>query len=137
MKIKPIENVSQPEEQVDKISETHHFIINSHIELLILSSGERLHYCKVELVLRYQIHNKFKDPEGYADHLLFMVYSFRDECELKLGQPPSYSSKVSESGALEIVNDNKSLVEPYSDLVNTAFLNYRGSNPTGCYIKKF
>ena len=137
MKIKPIENVSQPEEQVDKISETHHFIINSDIELLILSSGERLHYCKVELVLRYQIHNKFKDPEGYADHLLFMVYSFRDECELKLGQPPSYSSKVSESGALEIVNDNKSLVEPYSDLVNTAFLNYRGSNPTGCYIKKF
>ena len=89
MKIKPIENVSQPEEQVDKISETHHFIINSHIELLILSSGERLHYCKVELVLRYQIHNKFKDPEGYADYLLFMVYSFRDECELKLRQPPS------------------------------------------------
>ena len=127
MKIKPIENVSQPEEQVDKIIETHHSIINSHIELLILSSGERL---------QYQIHNKFKDPEGYADHLLFMVYSFRDECELKLGQPPSYSSKVSESGALEIVNDNKSLVEPYSDLVNTAFLNYRGSNPTGCYIKK-
>ena len=67
----------------------------------------------------------FKDPEGYAHYLLFMFYPFRDEFELKVGQPSSYSSKLSEPGVLEIVNNNKSLVEPYSDLVNAAFLNYR------------
>ena len=45
---------------------------------LILSLGERLNYCKVELVLGYHIPNKFNDPEGYAHHLHFMLYPFRD-----------------------------------------------------------
>ena len=60
-----------------------------------------------------------------------MFYPFRDECELKVGKPSSYSSKSSEPRVLEIVNKNKSLVEPYSDLVNAAFLNYRADiNPS-------
>ena len=54
-----------------------------------------------------------------------MFYPFYDECELKVGQPSSHSSKLSGPGVLEIVNTNKSLVKPYSDLVNAAFLNYR------------
>ena len=90
--------------------------------MLILSSGEKLHYRKVELLLQYHVPNKFKDPEGYAHHLHFMFYPFRYECELKVGQP---SSKFSEPGVIEVINNNKSLVEPYSDLVNDAFLNYR------------
>ena len=53
-----------------------------------------------------------------------MFYPFRDECELKVGQPSSYSSKLSEPGVLEIMNNNKSLVELYSNLVNAAFVNY-------------
>ena len=125
LKRKPIENDSQPEQLIDKLVETNHPISNSYREVLVLSSGERLHYRKVELVLRYHVPNKFKDPEGYAHHLLFMFYLFRDKSELKVGQPSSYSSKLSEPGVLEIVNNNKSLAEPYSDLVNAAFLNYR------------
>ena len=54
-----------------------------------------------------------------------MFYQFPDECELKVGQSSSYSSKLVEPRVLEIVNNKKSLVEPYSDLVNVAFLNYR------------
>ena len=51
----------------------------THIHIfLILSLGERLNYCKVELVLGYHIPNKFNDPEGYAHHLHFMLYPFRD-----------------------------------------------------------
>ena len=92
---------------------------------MIFSSGERLHYRKVELVLRYHVPNKFKDPKGYAHHLLFMFYPFRDERELTVGQPSSYSSKLNEPGVVEVINNNKSLVEPYSDLVNYAFVNYR------------
>ena len=53
-----------------------------------------------------------------------MFYPFRDECELKVGQPSSYSSKLSEPGVLEIMNNNKSLVELYGNLVNAAFVNY-------------
>ena len=54
-----------------------------------------------------------------------MFYPFRDESELKVGQPLSHCSKLSEPGVLEVVNNNKSLVDPYCDLVNAAFLNYR------------
>ena len=54
-----------------------------------------------------------------------MFYPFHDESKLNVGEPLSYSSNLSEPGVLEIVNNNKSLVEPYSDLVNAAFLNYR------------
>ena len=50
-----------------------------------------------------------------------MIYSFLDECELKVGQPPSYSSKLNEPGVLDMVNYNKSLIELYSDLVDAAF----------------
>ena len=98
LKRKPIENDSQPKELIDKLVETNHPISNSYTEVLALSSGERLHYCKVELVLRYHVPNKFKDPEDYARHLLLMFYPFRDESELKVGQPSSYCSKLSEPG---------------------------------------
>ena len=106
LKTKPIENDSQPEELIDKLIETNHLISSSYSEVLVLSSGEKLHYYKVKLVLRYHVPNKFKDPEDYAHHLLFMFYPFRDECELKVGQPSSYSSKLSEPGILEIVNNS-------------------------------
>ena len=125
LKTKPIENDSQPEELIDKLVETSHSISNSYPEVLALSSGERLHY-KVELVLLYHVPNKFKDPEGCAHHLLFMFYPFRDESEPKVGQISSYSSKLSQLGVLEIVNNNKRLVESYSDSVNAAFRNFRG-----------
>ena len=92
MQTKPIENDSQTEELVDEIVEANHSTSSSYPKLLILSTGERLHYHHEELVLRYHVPNKFKEPESYAHHLLFMFYPFRDECELKLGQPPSYSS---------------------------------------------
>ena len=96
LKTKPTENDSQPEELIDKLIETNHPISSSCHEVLVLCSGEKLHYRKVELVLRFHVPNKFKDPEGYAHHLLFMFYPFRDECELKVGQPSSYYSKLSE-----------------------------------------
>ena len=54
-----------------------------------------------------------------------MFNPFRDKCELKVGQPSSYSSKLSEPVVIELINNNKSLVESYSDFVNDAFLNYR------------
>ena len=114
---KTIENDSQPEALDDKLFEANHSTTDSYLDVLI--------HRKVELVLRYHVPNKFKDPEGYAHHLLFMFYPFCDECELKVGQLSSCSSKLSQPGVIEVINNNKSLVEPYSDLVNDAFLNYR------------
>ena len=76
LKTKPIENDSQPEELIDKLIETNHPISNSYREVLVLSLGEELHYRKVELVLRYHIPNKFKDPEGYVYHFLLCFIHF-------------------------------------------------------------
>ena len=50
LKTEPIENDSQPDELVEKLCQINHFINNSHPEVLILSSGEKLHYRKAELV---------------------------------------------------------------------------------------
>ena len=46
-----------------------------------------------------------------------MFHPFSDDFKLKVGQPSSYSSKLSELRIIEVINNNKSLVEPYSDLV--------------------
>ena len=107
LKTKPIESDSQPEELIDKLVEKNHPISNSYSEVLVLSSGERLHYCKLKLVLPYHGPNKFNDPESCAHHLLLRFYPFCDESELKIGQPSSYSLKLSEPGVLEFVNNNK------------------------------
>ena len=48
---KPIDNDSQPEVLDDKLFEANHSTTDSYPNVLILSSGERLHYRKVELVL--------------------------------------------------------------------------------------
>ena len=40
-------------------------------------------------------------------------------------RPPSYCSKLNESGVLAVVNINKGLVEPFSDLVDAAFVQLR------------
>ena len=82
VKKKPIENDSQPKELIDKLVETNHPISNSYPEVLVLSSGERLHYRKIELILHNHVSNKCKDPEGYTHHLLFMFYPFLDESNL-------------------------------------------------------
>ena len=60
LKTKPVENDSQPEELIDKHVETNHLINKFYPEVLVLFSGERLHYRKVEMVLRYHVSNKFK-----------------------------------------------------------------------------
>ena len=124
MQPKPTENDSQPEVLDDKLFEANHSTTDSYPHVLILSLGKRLNYCKVELVLRYHIPNKYKDPEGYAHHLHFMLYPFRDEWELKVEQSLSYSSNVSEPEVIQVINNNKSLAESYSDLVSDAFVNY-------------
>ena len=100
LQAKPIENYSQQEEFID--FEAVHSTVNLYPDVLILSSSEKLHYGKVELVLQDQVTNKFKNPKGYAKYLLFMFYPFHYECELKLGQSP----KLSKPWVLQIMNNN-------------------------------
>ena len=68
--------------------------------------------------------------------MLFMYYLFRDEKELLSGSPPTYVSKLSEPGVIEVVNQNYCLVETFATIVNDAFLriscdNDSNMNPHG------
>ena len=94
MKTKPIEYDSKPEESVAELLVTNQTDINSYPEVLILSLDEKQHCYKVELVLLYHCSNEFKDPEGYVDNLVYMFYSFRYGCVLKVAKALSYSSKL-------------------------------------------
>ena len=65
-----------------------------------------------------------------------MYYSFRDEKELLSGSPPTYVSKLSEPGVIEVVNQNYCLVETFATIVNDVFLriscdNDSNMNPHG------
>ena len=68
------------------------------------------------------MYQKETSPEEYAHHILFMYYPFRDEKELLSGNPPTYESKLSEPGVIEVVNQNCSSAEPFATIVDDAFL---------------
>ena len=44
---------------------------------------------------------------------------------LKSGDPSTFQSKLNEPGVIEIINHNKIAVEPFSDLVDEAFVRFR------------
>lgn len=59
-------------ELVEQLFEENYLKIISQPDVLILSSGEKLHCRKVKFVLQKHIPNKFKDPGGYAHQLLLI-----------------------------------------------------------------
>ena len=111
--------------------EENHWATNDNLypKNITLSTGEKLRCRKVEFVLRYYVPNKHKDPEAYAHHLLFMFYPFRNEDELKVTQSHSYSAKLQEPEVINIINENKRQIEPFCDLVDEAYLNFRSDLP--------
>ena len=65
---------------------------------------------------------KETSPEEYAHNMLFMYYPFRDEKVLLSENPPTYVSKLSEPGVIDVVNQNYSLFETFATIVDDAFL---------------
>ena len=117
------ENDYQPDELRDELIESNHEMPCSTYPKVIplMSSKEKLYCRKIAYVLRYYTPNKELKPELYAHHLLFMFYPFRNEEDLKCGNPPSYIEKISEPGINETINNNRQLLEPYAELVDIAF----------------
>ena len=87
-----------------------------------LISNEKFKCRNISYVLQYYVPNKEISPEERAHHMLFMYYPFRNEKELLSGDAPTYVSKLSEPGVIEVVNQNHSLVEPFAAIVDDAFL---------------
>ena len=89
-----------------------------------MTHEESLKCRKVQKVLRYFTPNKDDHPEKYAHHLLMLFFPFRDE-ERDLKDRDSYSLKLSDPTILEIVNKNKLIFEPNTDLVELALQAHR------------
>ena len=50
--------------------------------------------------------------------MLFLFPPFQNENELKDGDPESYSQNAADQTLIDVINENKTLVEPYFDAVN-------------------
>ena len=70
----------------------------------------------------FYVSNKEIKPAEYAHHFLFMYSPFRDEKERLRNNPPTYAGKLLQPGAIDLVNQNYSLVEPFATIVDNAFL---------------
>ena len=89
----------------------------------LMSSKDKLKLRKTRCVLRFHVPNKFKKPEAYAQHLLFMYYPFRKEDELK-GESGTYVEKLLEPRVIEYIQNNKSICEPFGEIVDEAFVQF-------------
>ena len=76
---KPDENDCQPEELVEEIIEQNHDSSTYPKTIPLMSCSEKLRCRNIPLVLRYHVHNKDRQFEKYAHHLLFMFYPFRND----------------------------------------------------------
>ena len=91
-----------------------------------INKKEKMILRKVPKVVRYHVPKSREIyPERCAYHLLFLFYPFYNESELLLGNPPSYVNKLDEEGVIDIINNKRKVFEPFSDLVDTAFNQYR------------
>ena len=96
LQTKPVENDSKSEKLVDELVETNQSTSSSYPKLLILR--------QIELVLWYMSFINLKIQKAMYITYFLSFYPFRDDYELKLGQPPSYSSKLNKHGVLDMVN---------------------------------
>lgn len=68
--------------------------------------------------------NKLISQEKFANHMLLLFYSFRDEKELLSDCPLLYQSKLQEQRIQEVANMNKIMFKRYSDLVDQTFSDF-------------
>ena len=80
------------------------------------TSTEMLYRHNRKIVLRYHKPNKEIHPEKYTHYLLTLVYPFTDKKQLVINE--SYIYKLNEENVLEIINKNKQIFEPNSDLID-------------------
>ena len=118
-------NDNQPVILNDAIVEENHVEnIGLPKRVPLMNSEEAMRCRKARKVLRTYTPNRHLYPEKYAHHLLMLFFPFRNE-ENDLKLDGSYMLKLSEPDVLEIVNSNRELFEPNSELVEIALQNYR------------
>ena len=118
------DNDSQPAVLDDELMESQHSDFQYNKTIPLMSSKQKLKRRKVRVVLRYHVPNANRNAEGYAHHMLFSFYPFRDEEDLKhLLFSGTYLEKLQQPEVFSLVHRNNKIMEPFSEFVDAAFLN--------------
>ena len=89
-----------------------------------MSSKEKLKRRKVRAVLWYYFPNPNRSSKQYVHHLLFSFYLFRDKGNLRHPQiSGNYIPKLQQPEILNVVTQNKLVMECFSDFVDAASAN--------------
>ena len=118
------ENDNEPVVLDDELINLQRSATHQNETISLMGSNEKLKRRKVRAVLRYHVPNRHRNPEQYAHHLLFSFYLFRDEGNLK--HPiisENHLAKLQQPEELNVVNQNKLVMEPFSDFVAAALAN--------------
>lgn len=125
------ENDCQPTVLLDDCFEQHVADGNYPKIIPLMNSKEKLKCRKVKAVLRYYAPSSKKNPEGYAHHILFMFYPFRDEKNL-LSSNGTYTQKLHEPDVMDTILRNKQIFEPHCELVEQALSTLHSELPHNC-----
>lgn len=102
----------------DALMESNHAETKFSKIIPLMSSKEKLKCQKVKAVLWYHQPGLQKHIEQYSHHLLFASYPFCHEEHLKSPlNKETYFSKLEEPGVIDIINRNKSVIEPFGEMV--------------------
>ena len=126
--IKYIESDCQPIVLDDEIMGSNHVKRSYPKAISLMSSKGKLKCRNVKAVLRYHQPSPNRDIEKFAHHMLFSLYLFRIEEHLKL--PPitgTYFKKLQEPGVLDVINRNRAIMKPFSDVIDEALLNLQSN----------
>lgn len=86
-----------------------------------MNSREAMWFHKVRRFLQYYLLIKLLSPKKLPDHELFLFYQFKDGKELLSGFPPMHR----EEGVKDVVNINKIKCEPYGELADQTFSQFK------------
>ena len=119
--INSVECEYQPDLPPDILLESNHDCQYPKV-IKLMNCNEKMKCHKAQHILFYHVPNKYRFPEKYAHHLLFLFYSFCSESEL-LGVNKTYQEHLRDEYILSVINTNRLRFEPYADLVDEAYTN--------------
>ena len=118
------ENDNQPVVLDDELMNLQHSATHQNETISFISSNKKLKHRNVRAALRYHGPNLNRNPEQYVHHLLFSFYQFRDEGNLKHPSiSGNYLAKLQQPEVLNLINQNKLVMGPFSDFVDAALAN--------------
>ena len=94
----------------------------------LMSAKESFKGRNLKAVWQYHQPSPNRDIEKFAHHMLLFFYSFRVEEYLKL-QPITgiYLENRQKPGVLDVINRNRAMMEPLSDVVDNALMNLQSN----------